>query len=533
MRHLLLAMLLFPLLTLHGQVVDLPLSHEAYEFMDRMEAKGYLPGYKDAIRPMPRSSFARNLFNLRLSRPVMTRYEEEQYEFLLQEFREELQRLYPDSVAVSDRWRLAAFDIIDGRMFFEPIVSIETRRDGDRSMDKRVTGFQLSGHAFGKLGYYFNYAGTNEKGKLVNVKKVHTPEQGVPYFGAVSGLEYNSNQSILSYDFDRFDLSIEQTMNAWGNERFGNLTLSSKPPSFPKIKFRSALSDWMNFTYIFAELHSNVFDSLHSYDAGTSTLKRLVRTVYRSKYFATHMFEVTAWGLFDLTFGESVVYSDRGPSLLYLIPIAFFKSGEHYNRDTDNTQIFIGFDAPLQNGITVTGSLFVDEIMVSVIGDAAQNRNQLGFSLGTRFFDIPLENLEISAEYTRINPWVYSHKYAAATYTNNGFTMGHWIEQNADLASLEFTYRPFRALNAGLLYQIYRKGDTSDVYNQYDMRAEKFLYGRQRIEQALTLSVSYQAVRDGFIEAYYRFGTVEDHQRTVPARYGIHEAMIRLRYGIW
>lgn len=526
-------MLLFPLLTLHGQVVDLPLSHEAYEFMDRMEAKGYLPGYKDAIRPMPRSSFARNLFNLRLSRPVMTRYEEEQYEFLLQEFREELQRLYPDSVAVSDRWRLAAFDIIDGRMFFEPIVSIETRRDGDRSMDKRVTGFQLSGHAFGKLGYYFNYAGTNEKGKLVNVKKVHTPEQGVPYFGAVSGLEYNSNQSILSYDFDRFDLSIEQTMNAWGNERFGNLTLSSKPPSFPKIKFRSALSDWMNFTYIFAELHSNVFDSLHSYDAGTSTLKRLVRTVYRSKYFATHMFEVTAWGLFDLTFGESVVYSDRGPSLLYLIPIAFFKSGEHYNRDTDNTQIFIGFDAPLQNGITVTGSLFVDEIMVSVIGDAAQNRNQLGFSLGTRFFDIPLENLEISAEYTRINPWVYSHKYAAATYTNNGFTMGHWIEQNADLASLEFTYRPFRALNAGLLYQIYRKGDTSDVYNQYDMRAEKFLYGRQRIEQALTLSVSYQAVRDGFIEAYYRFGTVEDHQRTVPARYGIHEAMIRLRYGIW
>jgi hypothetical protein len=385
------------------------------------------------------------------------------------------------------------------------------------------------------MGFYFNVISTNEEGALFNQRKTHTSEQGIPLVVSkgenVSG--YNTNQSILSYDFGAFDLSIEQTMTAWGNERFGNLILSTKPPSYPKVKLRARLSDWLDFTYIHAELNSNILDSSRSYEAGTSTLKQFYRTVYRPKYFASHVFEVSPWNYFDLTFGESIVYSDRNPSLLYLLPVSFFKSGEHYNRDIDNTQMFLSFDAPLHNGVTMTGSLFVDEISISDFTNSLKKRNQVGYSLGVRTFDLPMETLELSVEYTRINPWVYSHKYAAADYTNNGFTMGHWIGQNADLGTLEITYRPSRSMNIGLQYQLYRKGDTSDVANQYDVPAEQFLYGRNRIERTLTLSASYQAVRDGFIDANYRYGTIDDRQRAVPGKNNVHEAMIRLRYGLW
>lgn len=516
-----------------AQVVDLPLSHEAYGFMDRMEAKGLVTGFRDALRPIPRSTFARLVLALRSRREEMTSYEQEEQGYLEEEFHDELLVLAPDSLVTGDRWRMAAFDLFGGRMNATLNAQYEVRIDGKASLRKRLFGGSFYGTAYGTVGLFFNYQGINEQGTLFNAGKTHTPEQGVPYFGTEHGNEYNASQSGISYDLGKMNVSLEQTNMAWGQERFGNLAFSTKAPPSPKIKVRAALTDWMDLTYVHAELHSNVIDSLRSYDARSSSLRQFYRLQYRQKYFAAHILSLSPWEPLEVTLGESVVYSDRTPSLLYFLPVSFFKSGEHYNRDLDNTQMFMSFEMHVFRGLLWTGSLFVDEFSVADLADPVKERNQIGYSTGVQTYDIGMEGVETVVEYTHINPWVYSHKYPAATYTNNGFTMGDWIGQNADLLTVEASYRPMRALKVRMTGQLYRKGDTSDVANQYYPPAKPFLYGRQRIERSAAFALTYQPMHDAFIDASYRYGTVSDEQRPFPSRSSLHEFIVRVRYGVW
>ncbi len=527
-------LLLFVSISATGQIVDVPLTHKVYDFLDRMESKGYLPGYLDAVRPIPARLISGYLHRLDSNQQHFTEYEREELEFLLKGFSLRTTNDGTDSSAAPDRWIPLTVPLDEGWMRFTPLLQLEQHQDAVDDLTKRIVGFQLDGHAFEKWGYYFTFLSINESGSLVDITKSHSPEQGIPYTVYQDGaFEYNMSQASLSYDFGYFDLSLEQTMNAWGNEKSGSLILSTKPPSFPKVKFRARLASWLQFTFVHAELHSNMIDSARSYISGVSALSEFTRTVFRSKYLSMHLFEADLMGFFDVMYGESIVYSDRGPSLLYLLPVSFFKSGEHYNRDIDNTQMFLAVDAPLGNGITLSGSMFLDELSVSTIGDPEKERNQFGFSTGMRMYDLPVHGLELSAEYTRINPWVYSHKFTAVNYTNNGSTLGHWIGQNADLMHFDLLYRFDRTLNARVQYYVYRKGDTADVANQYTPPAEQFLFGRQRVERMMKATVSYQPFRAAFVEASFLAGTIRDDQEFVPYRRDVREVQVSFRYGIW
>ena len=195
-----------------------------------------------------------------------------------------------------------------------------------------------------------------ELGSNLNFYKINTPDKGVissttgylPSYSLdadplispkVSELDYDEIDAQFTYQIGKFALSLEKSNNIWGYGENGNVIFSNKAPSYPQFKLRVPLSDNIEFVYFHAELNSNVIDSALSYYSITPGASEY-RQVDHMKYIAAHQIEMMLWNGVDLSLGESIVYSDRGPLLMYMIPIMFFKAGEHYNGDKDNCQFF-------------------------------------------------------------------------------------------------------------------------------------------------------------------------------------------------
>jgi hypothetical protein len=244
------------------------------------------------------------------------------------------------------------------------------------------------------------------------------------------------------------------------------------------------------------------------------------------------MVEITPVRGVNISLGESVVYSDRGPLLIYLIPIMFFKSAEHYNKDKDNVQWFGNFDVSLLRNLNFYGSIFIDELNIDDLFDPEKQRNQLGYTFGFQTYDVLLNNLELNVEYTRTNPWTYTHKYPAVQFTNNGYVMGNWMGQNADNLFADLSYRPFRSLVIGGTFEIYRKGGQKDIGFQYVIPSQPFLYGPLHEERSYGAYARYQFVRDGFLDARVTSRSTSDEVLRLRGDKKM-EFSLSAHYGLW
>jgi hypothetical protein len=517
-----------------SQTIYLSVSHEVYPFLKRMEARGLLTGYRDAAKPLSRIVLAKHLKTLEGAVEQMTEVERDEYEFLKGEFHYELATLAGDLEPSEIRWHVISETFPGGIMNLEPNFRIGQTNIENNSVRVRDQGIKLYGYVFDDIGYYFNFVDSREVGSAINFTKALTPDPGVvPTTQNDNSLEYNTTEAQLSFRVGAFNFSVEKMQNIWGLERNGNLTFSNKAPSYPQIKMRVPVTDWMDFIYLHAELNSNVIDSTLSYFANSSALYPIFRKVDRLKYMAAHMVEFTPTRGVDISLGEPVVYSDRGPLLIYLIPIMFFKSAEHYNGDKDNIQWFGNLDLNLIRNVNVYGSLFVDDLSLDKILSAEEMPNYFGYSFGIQTYDVLLKNLEFTAEYTRINPWVYTHEYPATEFTNNGYVMGSWMGQNSDNIYFDLSYKPIRSLQFGGTMQVFRKGGQKDIYYQYHFPpAQPFLYGPLHEERSFGFHARYQFVRDGFIDARVTSRTTNDEVLKLINDRKI-EFSVSARYGLW
>ena len=518
-----------------SQSIYLTPSHEVYPFLKRMEARGLLHDYRDAAKPLSRLVLARHLKALAGAVDRMTEVERDEYEFLKGEFHYELSTLEGDLEPSEIRWHVISETYPGGILNLEPNLLFGQTNIGKEYDRVRSQGIKMYGYMYDDIGYYFNFADSREVGSAINFNKVNTPDPGIaPTFQSANALEYNTIEAQFTFHLGAFDFSLEKMQNIWGLERNGNLTFSNKAPSYPQIKMRVPITDWMDFIYLHADLNSKVIDSSRSYFANSSTILNYFREVDRLKYMAAHMIELSPIRGVDVSLGESVVYSDRGPLLLYLIPVMFFKAGEHYNIDKDNIQWFGNIDLNLIHNVNVYGSLFIDDLSLDKITSAQEHPNYFGYTVGFQTYDVLLRNVELSVEYTRINPWVYTHKYPALEFTNDGYVMGNWMGQNADNLTIDLSCRPTRSLQLGGTYQMYRKGGLADIWYQYagPTLALPFLYGPHHEERSYGLHAKYQFVRDGFLDARVTSRNTNDEALNIRDDRKL-EFSVTARYGIW
>jgi hypothetical protein len=525
-----------------------------------MEARQLLIEYKDAARPLSRIQIASAFVTLEKHVDEMTGVERETYEFLKTEFNYEILKISGDAEPSETRWHIYSQDLTEGMLNFDINYSLSRMSASNQSTSYRSQGFKTYGYVFNTVGFYFNIIDNLEKGDNVNYsrlnngkidelwfltpvdkdyyKRIKTPFRGIipSQVNNQNQFQYDEINAQISWQTGSFTFSLEKMNNVWGYGRNGTVIFSDNTPSYPQIKMRVPISKDIDFIYFHGELNSLVVDSSRSYMvAYNDQTYSKFREVDHLKYIAAHQLEISVWNGVDFSIGESVVYSDKGPLFLYLIPVMFFKAGEHYNNDMDNCQLFGSLDLNFIKNVNAYLSLFIDELNTDKLFDPNLSHRQVAFTSGIRVFDIPVTNFDVTLEYTRVNPATYNHSYPTTTFTNNGFIMGNWMGQNADNLFLEIGLSPMHALRLTTFSEIFRKGGMLSLADQYsDNQGNwKFLFGPLHIERSVGMTAKYQPFRDVFVNCSARVHKIEDEADPSRNRPHQFEWTIGASLGLW
>ena len=482
---------------------------EVQPFLYRMAQKGFID-YNDLIKPINRTSVLNALDILKLKDSIITVLEKKEINFYLQEYarpsQEQISLFKKDQ---NKRWRAGAIVSNDFEFYIDPLLGINNFSGKNKNIKQLSNGFEFWGTA-GKnknLGYQVYYRDYTETGTVNNNFREESPTPGNILVGSKSDnkINYTDIRANINYSFKKGNISFGKDNLIWGYGENSNIVLSNKAPSYPYIRLDYKPLKWLNFNYTHAWLNSNIADSNMSYFTNTGRIDNDFRLVFVQKYLAAHSIEVQPMKGLNIAIGESIVYSDKmDPG--FLIPINLFKFYDN-NRSNylieagSNGQYFLSLSSRNQLKNThLYSTLFIDEIKVSSLFNKTESRNQLGFNFGGSITDVFIPYLSLGAEYTRVNPFVYSNLIPAQKYTSYNYSLGDWMGNNFDRAILFAIYTPIAKLKLVARYQKIRKGGPGTVYQQYAVQPQpNFLFDYIKTRSDIFLQARYEYINNIYL----------------------------------
>ncbi len=479
--------------------------------------------FDDMVRPVSRKYIAQKLIEASEKSTQLTTLEKEELEFFNKDFKCEfdiINEVEPDSSQISllaydegNRLRLFSFRNKLFTMNLSPILGFNIGSRDNEKLTHIWNGIYTYGYIDNYLGFSFNFRDNTEKGNSIDKRKDFTSVTGVEAKSSVTvpiyasdKMEYSEVNAVLATDWSWGSLAVGKDHLEWGYGESGLLVLSQKPPSYGFIRLDIKPVDWLRFNYVHGWLSSGVPDSNSFFynDAGTLSFS------YVNKFIATHSIIVTPVSGLDLSVGESIIY-DNKIEYLYLVPIMFFRVADYelsnqVNAAGGNAQFFFSVSSKGQIKNThLYGTMFIDELTLSGLFDSYKQRNQLGFTLGSSITDLPVENLTLKIEYTKIYPFVYRHYIQTKDYESDGYSLGHWMGHNADLIYASLNYRIIRGLQATVWGQYIRKGEDGSVQQQYNIKPQPpFLFGLRKNYEYFGAEIKYEYTHELFAKLSFQ-----------------------------
>ncbi len=525
---------------LSAQIILVPLNDDVYTFLERMQTKGLLVRYHDSIKPISRVD-VRNYLNEIIGNKKfddVSDFEKKQLASYLDEYSYE-ERFIEDKDEKEDflkkfielfrdndkdepkrekeQWKPFKFPyrfysdecVISFEPKFQAAYHINSSDTSTFAENyQRLTG---GGYIYGYLGdkIGFSFYGVNNavRGNEFDVFKLDDPQQapGIK-FKRGDNFYYEEVDAAVSYSSKYVDLTIGRFSNYWGCGKTGSIILSNKAPSYPQVMLRAKFNNWLRFVYFHGWLESNIKDDSTSYLIPAGNNENFERDLYKKKYVAAHRLEITPGKRFTLGLSELLYYGEREPELVYFIPIMLFWSAQRYTNDQDNELIGMDYEWIPADGIKTYGSLLIDEISLSKMFDKENSHNYIAYQLGLYLVDPLVTGLDLRAEYTHLNPWVYTHKFPINVVSSDDYWMGYWTGQNADNLYLGAEYQMNAKLKVSADYSLYRKGAQDSIKYQYQIPpVEKFLYGHQYTKQTIDFGMQYSLLPQLVAELGYRY----------------------------
>jgi hypothetical protein len=480
-----------------------------------MAQKGII-NVDDLIQPITRTKIKNALVGIKNVDTLLSSKEKNELNFYLEEY-----PLKNDTPAVTkitflkkdnyNRWRSLNINSTEFELHADPIIGIEAISGSGKSITQISNGFEIWG-ALGKSknwSYQVYYRDYTETGNINNIYRSLNPEKGIILIGDHTNnqINYSEIRTNVSYNWNNGSISLGKDNITWGYGENGKIVLSDIAPSFPYFRFDYNPFKWLNFNYINTWLNSNIIDSTKTYPTHTNNVMGDIRYAYIPKFFALHSVNIKPMKGLDISLGESVVYSDQ-LDIGFLMPFNLFKIYDN-NRSNylinagSNGQYFLQLNS--RNHIKnshLYASLFIDEIKVTAIFDKVKSRNQLGFTLGGSFTDAFINYLTMGAEYTRVNPFVYSNLIPAQSYTQYDSNLGDWMGNNFDRSSFFLKYNPISKLKLKFLFNKIRKGGAGTIYEQYLVQPEpKFLFDYQYNRSDFYGQITYEYFHNLYLNA--------------------------------
>lgn len=518
---------------LNAQVVYLQTENGVYEFLERMSLKNIIK-LDDEVKPFSRIYIAEKLLQVKNKIQINNKdfSEVEFYElrFWASEFYSEINQIVtsndfadvfndqsdPLFNQIKERWFLYSYSDSLFNLKLSPIAGYGLSSSGDKSGHIRWVGVSTFGTYADWFGFSFDIRDKGEFGSNVDRNKYFSPLRGAWYKSAPSGIEYSDAKGSLNINWDWGHVSLIKDYLQWGHGKFGQLILSDKAPSYPQIRLQIKPVEWLRFSYMHGWLSSLVYDSAYFYNSYPGSLSETLVKSYIPKYIAANMLTVTPLDWLDVSIGNAVVYSgELRPE--FFIPFMFYKFLDHNSGRGDvndaNGMMYFDISARYPKNFQFYGTMFIDVTEIRNILDNEFENTWIGFTLGGKSVDVLFDNLDVTIEYTRLNPWVYEHKNEVTNFKHLKYSLGNWLGQNADQFRVQFNYQLLRGLKFKLFAESVRKGGLDEIYYAYSGIGEKdfpFLYSPLRKEQRIGFDISYQYIHDLMIKGSYSYSNITD-----------------------
>ncbi|MHB9027126.1 MAG: capsule assembly Wzi family protein, partial [Candidatus Latescibacterota bacterium] len=322
--------------------------------------------------------------------------------------------------------------------------------------------------------------------------------------------EFDETSAELTYSSGPLTLMYGRGENLWGRGKRGTLGMSGYSAPYDMIRLET---EFWRLRYVFTaaeiEQYPPVAQFYYNPPAGI-----YADSVAVAKRFAAHRLEFDLTDRLNLGFYETVIYGGRW-DLSYLNPLMFLRGAEHANGDHDNAALGADFRLFVHRSHSIYGELFIDDITTTKLGTDWYG-NKLAWKLGTFFVEpLGLGDTDFRMEYTRIQPWVYGHRYPINVYDHYGSTLGHPAGPNSDELYTEIRKRFSRRFNVSV-YGIRSRhganppgrnvgGDIKLGFRNGDSTRAKFLDGILEKRTAAGFDVSYELLWQLIMKAGYTY----------------------------
>jgi len=525
------------------QAENVPTVNPVYLFLKRMEVKGIIGRYHDAILPLSRGQISEFLVDIKEKADLLTEVERNQLRDLYVEFQYDIDRsregvynildfsepgIGPTANALFSEREKCLYSYADSNasLFVDGLLTVDARRStgdalGGANAEFAQFGGRIRGTIYGKLGYYMQGTNALFRGSRDVLLRDTQLNQSYTLANVFNTSSFDFSEGSVRYDARILSLQVGQERILWGNGYGTKLILSDNPRVFPFVR---ADAEYKSLKYTF--VHAWLLGTRSSYKfllpPETTSRDTLVEPLNADKYLAAHRLELSFPALFDVGFQEVLIYSNRSVDLAYLNPAILLESAQRSRDERDNNFWAVDIQTHFLKNVEFQGTVDFDDINFSNWGSNSWE-NRYAYQLGAMATDpLWIPNTTIAVEYTRVQPYTFSHgRSRDNSYGSDGRILGTQIGPNADSWFLRIDHMLTHRIFASIQAQIQRNGenvnsssgvllrnvggDFLQPHRDSDSTIVEFLDGNLVRTFALQAQVSYQIVRQIFVDARYMF----------------------------
>ena len=344
------------------------------------------------------------------------------------------------------------------------------------------------------------------------------------------GYDYWRAAGMVGYRDKFVEARFGRDRNRWGPGQ-GTVFLSDFAPAYDQLQLRA---------------HAGRFRYASVFARYVTPEGAVGNTIFPSKYGATHQLGVSLPGDVDVELFETVVFADdttdgnrSGFELAYLNPIIFYRAVEADQSTRDNVMLGAAVTWRPRRGVQTYGQLLIDELKFSELGNDWWG-NKFGSLVGVHLVDVGVPGLDVRAEYTRLRPYLYSHRSESTAFVHYSDPLGHPAGANARDAALFVRYLPTATVEAGLNLAWTQRGRNPDGVNvgadprdSYETREASrgvtFLQGVRQTEWLAEGRLSWELLPSLFAEGALVADVRDDAER---GRTRALSALFGLRWGV-
>ncbi len=505
-----------------SQTEYVPSDNRVYDFLERMETLQIIPDYNSFEIPKTRREISVYIKKIIQVESVLDKADREFLDDLKIEFEYELfgtlnksERLVDgegyDFLSQNQKYfyfyndpgKINLFVNLtgEGNLLFKNDILNQNRS----SAFLGIIGGEIRGTILDKFGLYIkgtdgNVFGSREAAYLkpdlrYNYKLNENP--GETFFDETEGY--------ITADFDliRFKYGRDRMNIGYGPDK---IILGNSVPLFDYLNLNIKYK-FFSYSFFHGQLLGREYYAQDSITGGVH--------VVDSKYMAYHRIAFDLSKHLNLGAGEIIIYGERPVDLSYLNPFSFYKSVEHSNRDRDNAMLFFDVNNKSFEGIKLYASLLIDDINFGKLGTGWWGNQTIinaGVNSELLYKFLPLS---LKLQYTRIDPYVYTHRLVRNNYTSYGYNLSSFTDPNSELFLTEISYRFNSRLALSLIYNYKLHGanplaadgsirenvggDINIGHRLPDSEHVSFLDGYMEYSRFYSVSMVYEPVNQYFI----------------------------------